>query len=165
MKAKFLIGEIKMKKIYSLLLVICLVFSLSSCDNGDPQKELVDDAIKELRSAWEDLYDDSIVETDGYFEIKNTRVIEIMKNDFEGFEDVDYIIEFVLYTDYMGSSPYYFSAGLWDSVVVYKNGDMEVTSSNQLLAFARKNYSYDYSNIIKAINDHGDKYNCIEYLK
>lgn len=154
-----------MKRFYSLFLVICLVFSLSSCGNDNSQKELVDDAIEELKLSWEDIYDNLIFETDRYFEIKNTRVIEITKNDIEVFEDVDCIIEFVLYTDYFGAAPYYSCTGLSDSVIVYNNGDMEVPSTNLLRAYSSRYYTYDYSNIIKAVNDYGDKYNCVENLK
>ena len=154
-----------MKKFYSLLLVLCLIFSLSACSNDNSQKELVDDAIKELKSTWKDIYDEPNVKTDGHFEIKNTRVIEIMKNDIEEFEDVDYIIEFVLYTDYFGAAPYYSYVGMSDSVIVYDNGDMEVSGINLLRAYSNKYYTHDYSDIIEAVNDYGDKYNCIEKLK
>ena len=154
-----------MKKVCYLLLALCLIFSLSACSNDNSQKELVDDAIKELKSTWKDIYDETYVKTDGYFEIKNTRVIEIMKNDIEEFEDVDYIIEFVLYTDYFGSAPYYSYVGMSDSVIVYDNGDMEVSRINLLRVYSSKHYTYDYSDIIEAVNDYGDKYNCIEKLK
>ena len=154
-----------MKKLCSLILVLCLIFSLSACGNDNFQKELVDEAIKELKSSWEDIYDDSSVKTDGYFEIKNTRVIEIKKNDIEEFEDVDYIIEFVLYTDYFGSAPYYSNVGVTDSVVIYDNGDMEVSNVNILRMYSSRYYTYDYSDIIKEVNDYGDKYNCVENLK
>lgn len=137
----------------------------SSCGNDNSQKELVDDAIEELKLSWEDIYDNLIFETDRYFEIKNTRVIEITKNDIEEFEDVDCIIEFVLYTDYFGAAPYYSCIGLSDSVIVYNNGDMEVSSINLLRSYSGRYYTYDYSDIIKAVNDYGDKYNCVENLK
>ena len=35
-----MIGEIRMKKLYSLLLVICLIFSLSACGNNDTTKNI-----------------------------------------------------------------------------------------------------------------------------
>ena len=152
-----------MKKICSFLLVLCLFFSLSAC--GIKDDDMVSKATNELKNHWEDLYDDSTVKTDGYFEIKNTRVIEIKKNDIEEFEDVEYIVEFVLYTDYFGAAPYYSYAGISDSVIVYDNGDMEVAGINLLREYSSKHYTYDYSDIIKTVNDYGDKFNCVENLK
>ena len=153
-----------MKKFFSLLLVICLVFSLSSCGNDNSQKELVDDAIKELKSTWENIYDNSKIKTDGYFAIKNTRVISIKENNTEEFENIDYIVEFVLYTDYSGSAPYYKNVGIYDTVVVYKDGTMEV-QRNLINLYRSKYFSNDFSDFIKSIDDYGDKYNCIEDLK
>ncbi|MBR2013005.1 MAG: hypothetical protein IJ995_02180 [Clostridia bacterium] len=153
-----------MKKFLAIFLLFILSISLTACGN-DAQENMINDAVEELKSEWEDIYDDSRVETDGYFEIKNTRVIEIKRNDIEEFEDVDYIIEFLLYTDYFGSSPYYSYSGTSDSVIVYDNGDMEVSSTNLLRWYSTKHYTFDYSDIIKTVNDYGDNFNCVENLK
>lgn len=105
------------------------------------------------------------VEYNGYFEIKNTRVIEIGDTDIELFKDIDYIVEFVLFTDYFGSAPYYSSIGISDTVVVYSDGTMEVPNMNLLTAYRSRYYSTDFSDIIKKVYDCKDKYNCVEYLK
>lgn len=155
-----------MKKSLFIILSFILVFALSACGNNN-QNELVADAIAELKYEWEDIYNSDRLSTDcdGYFEIKNTRIIEIKKTDTELFEDVEYIIEFVLYTDYFGSAPYYSSAGVSDSVVVYKDGTMEVAKSNFFNLYRMKTYSSDYSDIIEEVTDLENKYNCVEYLK
>lgn len=150
-----------MKKLYSLLLVLCLIFSLSAC--GTDKNDIVSKAVSVLENHWEDLYEDSKVETDGHFEIKNTRVVNIKENNTEEFKNIDYIVEFILYTDYLGSAPYYENVGIDDTVVVYKDGTMEV-QRNLINRYRNKYYSNDYD-FIKSIDDYGDKYNCIEDLK
>ena len=109
-------------------------------------------------------YKEDDIETDGYFEIKNTRVITIKENEIELFKDVDYIIEYELYTDYMGSAPYYENCGVKNNVVVYKNGTMDVTNS-LIRMYRSKTYQTDYSGFIEAIDDYQGQYNCIEKLK
>jgi len=118
-----------------------------------------------LKSEWEDIYDKMKLETDRYFEIKNTRVIKIKKTDIEEFKDVKYIIEFVLYTDYFGSAPYHSNYRVSNSVIVYNNGDMKVPKKDLLEDYSIKNYIWDYSNIIDNVKDYDDKYNCVENLK
>ena len=151
-----------MKKLYSLLLVLCLIFSLSAC--GTDKNDIVSKAVSVLENHWEDLYEDSKVETDRHFEIKNTRVVNIKENNTEEFKNIDYIVEFILYTDYYGSAPYYQIVGIDDTVVVYKDGTMEV-QRNLINLYRSKYYSNDFSDFIKSIDDYGDKYNCIEKLK
>ena len=151
-----------MKKLYSLLLVLCLIFSLSAC--GTDKNDIVSKAVSVLENHWEDLYEDSRVETDGHFEIKNTRVVNIKENNTEEFKNIDYIVEFILYTDYFGSAPYYQNVGIDDTVVVHKDGTMEV-QRNLINLYRSKYYSNDFSDFIKSIDDYGDKYNCIEDLK
>lgn len=151
-----------MKKLYSLLLVLCLIFSLSAC--GTDKNDIVSKAVSVLENHWEDLYEDSKVETDGHFEIKNTRVVNIKENNTEEFKNIDYIVEFILYTDYFGSAPYYQNVGIDDTVVVHKDGTMEV-QRNLINLYRSKYYSNDFSDFIKSIDDYGDKYNCIEDLK
>lgn len=151
-----------MKKLCSLLLVLCLTFSLSAC--GTDKNDIVSKAVSVLENHWEDLYEDSKVETDGHFEIKNTRVVNIKENNTEEFKNIDYIVEFILYTDYYGSAPYYQNVGIDDTVVVHKDGTMEV-QKNLINLYRSKYYSNDFSDFIKSIDDYGDKYNCIEDLK
>ena len=158
---------------------LVFIFCLTACDGGatndslqknsvkndSAQLYLINSALDELISTWEDIYEEEASESDGYFEIKNTRVIKIKENDLEEFENVDYIIEFVLYTDYFGSAPYYSLATTADTVVVYDNGDMEVYPQNLLRLYSAKHFSYDYSDIVKSVEDYGDKYNCVRNLK
>ncbi len=150
-----------MKRISAILLVLILTWGLSACNSND--NDMVSKAINELKNHWEKMYDKTNVDTDGYFEIKNTRVVNIKENNTDEFKDVNYIVEVVLYTDYFGSAPYYQVVGIDDTVVVFKDGSMEV-QSNLINRYRSKYYSNDFSDFIESIYDYSDKYNCIEKL-
>ena len=68
------------------------------------------------------------------------------------------IIDFVIYSNWYGSAPYYENVGIYNNVVVYKDGDMEV-QSNQICHYRQRTYETDYSDFIKSIDDYHDKYN------
>ena len=156
-----------MKRILALLTATILLFSCSACAGGGSRKhnEIIVSAVDELKAHWKTLYDASSRHTDRYFEIKNTRVITLKGNDVERFSDVAYLIEFVLYTDYMGSSPYYEYTDQANTVIVYKSGYMEVANMNPIKTHRFNTFDYDISGYIKAIDDYHDKYNSAEYLK
>ena len=153
-----------MKKLCSLILVLCLIFSLSACNNNS-QEKMIKDAIDNLKFEWRERYYISKTENDGYFEIKNTRVIKFKDNDVDLFENVNYIIEFVLFTDNYGLAPYYSCAQNSNSVIVYKDGSLDVLQANLLLEYTATRGVYDYSNIVESVKDYGEKYNCVEILK
>lgn len=124
---------------------------------------MITEAISELKDHWKDVYEKSGDTADGYFEIKNTRVVTIKNNDLEMFSDVQYIIEFELYTDYFGSAPYYEDAGVYDNVVVYKDGTMEVVS-HLIVVYRSSTFEVDFSDFIQEIDDYNGYYNCVEKL-
>ena len=164
-----------MKRLIAILVLIAIIFCFAACgiqkqessatDTGNlKHHEIVTEATQQLKQYWKQHYKEDDIETDGYFEIKNTRVITIKENEIELFKDVDYIIEYELYTDYMGSAPYYENCGVKNNVVVYKNGTMDVTNS-LIRMYRSKTYQTDYSGFIEAIDDYQGQYNCIEKLK
>ena len=164
-----------MKKCTAIIAVIILVLCFTACGKQDTESagtnkeipkhhEIVTEATLQLMEYWKQSYKESGVETDGYFEIKNTRVITIKENEIELFKDVAYIIEYELYTDYMGSAPYYENCDIYNNVVVYTNGTMDVRS-NLIRMYRNKTYQTDYSSFIAAIDDYNGQYNCIEKLK
>jgi hypothetical protein len=153
-----------MKRVIAIFLILLLLAGMSSC--GKPEKdETVLQAIQALKAAWEQDYATSATHSDGYFEIKNTRVIYIKDNSVAHFEDVACIVEFELYTDYYGSAPYYVNVGRLDSVTVYKDGTMEVNPMNPILVYSRATYTTDFSDFIGAITDYGTQYNQTAKLK
>ena len=152
-----------MKKLIAILLVLTLTFSLAACGKKPKHDSMVKKAIAELKEYWEDLYDedeDKGLDTDRYFEIKNTRVVTFKENDLQefGFDKIAYIVEFEIYTDFFGSAPYYVNPGMENNVVVYKDGDMEV-QNGVIRNYRNCTYETDYSDFIETIDDYRDKYN------
>lgn len=164
-----------MKRLFALLLAVGVVLLCASCSaketSADTEKEptkkhdaVITKAIKELKDCWEDEYKETQIEMDGYFEIKNTRIITIKPNDIEIFDNVQYIVEFELFTDYLGSAPYHENCGRFDNVIVYEDGTMEV-SHGLIDQYRSRTYQSDFSDFIQDIDDYQGYYNCIETLK
>ncbi len=157
----------------AILALVAVILGVTACGKQDEvpstteskHHELVTEATEQLKSHWKEYCEDPDSNMDGYFEIKNVRVITIKDNEIEQFDlkDAAYIIEYELYTDYMGSAPYYENCGIDNNVVVYKNGTMEV-SSNVIQMYRGQTYQTDFSDFMEAIDDCHDQYNCIENL-
>ena len=169
-----------MKRILALLFIACMVFSLSACNtsddntssrrqNADSQIESFDiditEAVDAITEKWKELYQEKN-NTDGYFEIKNTRVIFIKENtDVAEFQDIRYIVEFDIYSDYFATAPYYLNPSIDDSVSIHKDGTLTVNHVRPILSYRSRTYSNDYSNIIESITDLGDQFNMTKNFK
>ena len=107
----------------------------------------------------------------GYLEIKNARIIWVQegleKSDDSSaarfFGGMDYFVEFVLYTDYFGSEPYYGNAWIDNCAIVYTNGAIQI-SREPLDLYRSRSYNMDYSRIIEEIVDLGAEYNAVYRL-
>lgn len=138
----------------------------SSPQNSDVYKPLVVPAIELLKEQWKANYTKDNLSKNGYLEIKNTRIIWINDGLSESesnsvkqyFSNVDYIVDFILYTDYFGSEPYYSNTWLDNCVIVYTDGTKKV-ARDQLDLYRSRSYNSDYSEIIKSIIDLGSEYN------
>ena len=127
-------------------------------------RKAADSAISALAEQWEDIYDEADI-SDGYLEIKNTRVIEIEPNNEEElFEDVAYVVEFLLFSNYYGAAPYYNSNVGNDCVLVYKDGSCKVSGMNIFMAYSSRTYEFDYSHLTEEIYDLGDNCNRVMHL-
>ena len=122
-----------MKKCINFLLIFAILCSFSGCISD--KDDMIVEATIVLEKYWEKEYDKTSVDTDGYFEIKNTRVVDIKDNDVDEFQNVDYIIEFELYTDLYGSAPYYQDVNAYDTVVVYKDDGSIYLNKHKCLNF------------------------------
>jgi len=151
-----------MKKLSVLFICISVILScfLTSCKSDT--NTMIDDAIKAISKYWSEIYEEDEI-GDGYFEIKNTRVIHIKENDIEEFKDVEYIIEFDIYSDYFGSAPYYSNVGVNNNVVVSKDGSMSVVS-HAIDSYRGRTFNNDFSSFIEKTVDYKDKYNCVKDL-
>ena len=160
-----------MKKTLSIFLSLCLMLCLCACgsdNSGEKNKskekndnkydKIIKSAIADLTEHWDEEFDKSSVENDKYLEIKNTRIISIKDNDIDYFKDVDYVVEFIILTDYYGSAPYYNVTTQYNNVVFYKDGSRKITS-DFFRRYTSITYSTDYSDIIHSIKDFDDTYN------
>ena len=157
-----------MKKLLALAIIVLTVICFVACD-GNPtasgkHNEIVNGAIQELKDFWTLEYQrELLANSDGHFEIQGTRVVTVKDNDIEGYSDVAYVVEFILYSDYYSTAPYYICRGINNCVLVYKDGTMEVAGRSPI-----EGYFVTYgtlSDIVESVNDCKDMYNCTEKLK
>lgn len=144
-----------------LLMLVGLMLILTACGSKKKaESPEVQKGIDALTEKWEEIYSDGRYEGDKHLEIRNTRVVQVNPDTAVAeFQDVDYIVEFILFTDYFGSGPYYENVGVYDSVMVYKDGTVLVEARNPLSVYRGINYITDFSDIIESISDYGDAYN------
>lgn len=153
-----------------LLIVIMLVtcFGLVSCKNDKKYSDEVNSALTALKSHWTDVYkrsEEQGLKVDGYLEIKNTRVI-CLKESFSkalGHDDILYIVEFIIYTDYFMVSPYYFTNEI--TVAIFKDGRAEVMDQSLIRQYMINKVYKDVSGFIESIDDLGGEYNTTMKLK
>ena len=154
-----------MKKILALLLILCLFLCGCSAksDNAPEiekwQENYIKDATKAITDFWKSEYD-SISISNNHLEIKNTRIITIKENNNDYFSDIECIVEFVLFSNYLNTAPYYTNAGTNDCVIFYKDGSIEV-SPNYFNLYRRRTYISDFSDVIDAIYDFDSHFNKI----
>jgi len=148
------------------LAALCL--HLCSCVRREkvkplPHDELVESAREALCDEWADIYSKDRG-CEEYVEIINTRVVTINRGAGdvnEMFWGVKYLVEFELFTDYLGTAPYYTNAGVYDCVIVYKDGSMEVMSQNPIDFYRSRYYTTDFSDIIDEMVNLGSTYNTV----
>jgi len=159
------------KSFFLLTLVACLM--LTGCngrENANKSDKRVLNAINVLEEHWDKVYEQNDIENK-YLEIINTRIINIKSNinseEVYGKEDIfnniDYIVEFELISNYYNTEPYFCNAYVNNWVVVYKDGTSEV-SRNLFNIYRATTYSTDFSPIIESIEDfHGDYDQALEF--
>ena len=89
-----------MSRIWALTMVLCLLLCMTACGKdstveqagGSEHHAMITKAVAAVKDHWRSLYETDGPGTDGYFEIKNTRVITVKKNELKLFQNVAYII-------------------------------------------------------------------------
>lgn len=126
--------------------------------------ELVEKAIAALSQKWTELYSQDSI-GNGYLAIYNTRVIDVEPDaadavfqEIDRAMEIDYLVEFSLFSDYLSSAPYYHDAAIYDTVIVYQDGTTAVVG-NFFRVYSGLSYNYDYSGFVKQITDFGSAYN------
>ena len=159
-----------MKRFFLWLLLAALLIPAGLCE----AKCDIPAAIDALKVCWREEYA-SAGDEPGYLEIKNTRVIAIADKPKaaqeslqaqadEIFGEVSYIVEFILYSDLANMAPYYTDAGIWDCVVVHRDGTMSVPVNNPFDAYSARTYSMDLSGIITGVTDLNQAHNAVYHL-
>jgi len=154
-------------RILICILLFVFLFSFPGCDKNNPENETsesensyseeVEMAIAALKETWSE--DFSFSNEKPYLEIKNTRIIFIKEDTIDDFSQINYIVEFVLFSNYFGSEPYYENIGVNDSIAVYNDGSIEVCKKNPFMTYRSKTMENDFSDIIESLADLGAKYN------
>ena len=122
-------------------------------------------AIPVLTEALENWYDEVNFECEPYSEIKNTRVIKIgddlpqNKTVLHYLENVEYVVEFMVYTDAYGVG--YYTEGIApQTVLIYKDGTTSCMRGNLFRNIIAAAYKPEMMNdIIEESADLGDRYN------
>ncbi len=135
---------------------------------NEEQYKVADVAVSALLSYWKEAYKINKA-GNGYFEIVNTRVVKINDSGFEDnfsylLGDIEYIVEFVIYTDFYGSAPYYHSTTTNNTVIVFKDGSTSI-ETNPLYRYSTVAYNFDYSNIVTSIKNYGSAFNKVVDFK
>lgn len=156
-------AAIKMRRIFLALLSGCLLLSAGGCarqqaEEPAPYEEQVTLALQALKEKWENDYYANYAADEKYLEIKNTRLFVIRDGlEIPYFEDVAYVVEFVLFSNYMRSAPLYLDVNTGDTVVIKKDGTAEV-GVDILSVYMARTFSADFSGIIDEIYDYQDRY-------
>ena len=157
---KFLLFTISL--ILILVIIGCSSTVNDSIDDIGSDKR-VSDAIETISEFWGNHYDEYEFE-DKYLKIINTRIINIKNNISEDvhrgdmFEDIDYIVEFELLSNYYNTAPYYVNIGINNCVTVHKDGTVDIQKS-PLDLYRSRTFSTDFSPIIESIEDFESQYN------
>lgn len=146
----------KTVKSICLVLLLAVVFCFSSCSDNSTNDAVVEEAIDEIKSFWSEQYADQQVQ-DGEVEIIYTRFIKISDDSDDIFEDMDYIVEFVLLYNF-SESDYDSVAQHGNCVCVYKDGTKKVMG-NPFQIYRSKKFTNDFSHLIESVEDMKDKYN------
>jgi len=83
----------------------------------------------------------------------------------EFFQNIDYIVEFELVSNYYNTSPYYFNAGINNCVVVLKDGTMSLEGHSPLNSFRAAAYETDFSSFTESIEDFHGEYDRVLEIK
>lgn len=149
----------------SAMLIFVLFCSCAQEQNKSKEHDAqVHTALEEIQKHWKSVYDSS-PDTEPYLEVKNTRLIFLKEDADEFLENADFIVEFILFSNYMNSAPYYENAGIHDSVVFYKDGSAEVLMNNPFQRHRSITYDSDFSSIIESIEDCGSSYDKVLEIK
>lgn len=152
----------------AILAVMFCVVALTACSDGATKDERVDKAITALKEYWTGYYaemsesENDRTNGDWYLEIKNTRLVELGEVEKDTLKDVEYVVEFMIYTNYYGFAPYYPSLDIRNCVLIYKDGNIEAGTVAGIPQYIAQYYE---APPIDAVHDYGTQYNAVYHLE
>lgn len=124
-----------MKKFLVVFVSIIMVFAsinlfaCSTANSGNKEyDEIMNNVVSVLKEGWENVYTQHPIDNrENKIKIVNSRIIEVNDtHEISEFQNIKSIIEFVVHSDYYGTQgKYYINVGIYDTVLVYKDGTME----------------------------------------
>ena len=168
-----------MKRLFAMALValFCgtLVVGCSETSEKEPatkEEAMIEEAVDMVKDYWEDFYSEcsdswskdgeDFFNDDWYLEIKNTRVVELGDTDKEGYENMEYVIEFVTYSNFYGIAPYYSYIPFRGSeVIVFEDGHMEMGANTINVYCANHGEALPMT----TVRDYGTKFNAVYHLE
>ncbi len=113
-------------------------------------KEYVtDDVMEALDNIWGDVE----------YDIKNTQVVTIKDNDTDVFRDADYVVQFMILSDYYETGVLELEVGINNAVMVYKDGTVTAMPRDPFILHIQQTYNTDLSGIVDEVIDASTAYN------
>ena len=180
-----------MKKHFAALLILIVILAIvpyavfalpaDMDDNAEEQQseytEMVNEAIKVLADTWNDEYwNEDYPEKEYILDIRSTRIIcireDLTEEQAEILNGAKYIVEFLLYDDYLsfGEIPsgqgmgYYTQSGVNNNVVVLADGSM-VCMSKVIDKYRARFFESDFRPIIEQVIDLHEQFNQVIHFK
>lgn len=158
-----------MKRLLLIIMVlVSCIAALTGCSGNAATNENVDKAITALKDYWTGYYAETSetekdrANGDWYLEIKNTRLVELGEVENEPLKDVEYVVEFMIYTNFYGTAPYYNGMDVRNTVLIYKDGTVEAGSVSGIPQYIAMHYE---APPIDAVHDYGAQYNAVYHLE
>ena len=159
---------LNLKKSFGFVLILITVFTICSCGNSKTAKtdsdKKVTSAINTLTEYWSSEYANKHI-GDKYLEIINTRIVNIKDTTVEDFQDIDYVVEFSLLSNFIDAQPNYYVDSFPASVIVRKDGTEVAMLKSPFNQYTAMKYTFDYSDIIESIENFHGQYDQVLTVK
>lgn len=134
------------------------------------QDKMIEECIQNVSDAWsEDFkqYENStfVIDENPTIIIKNTRIIKIKDNNIPEFKDVDFVVQFLILSNYHTFAPYYEHTGLYENVIFYKDGTSKVSQSNPFGSASVLTSDPTLQAVVDDVTDLNERYNRTIELK
>lgn len=161
--------------IAAVVIIAIIVIVISTTGKSGPNKNMdsvVENSINALKETWTVVYndiDDLVVSKtfdtsaseDRKLEIRGVRVVDINSEMHENYKDVDYVVEFTLYSNRYRTAPYYIPEDIYNSVLVYADGRCEVKLRNVFKTMADDFRNDTVIKLVDKVYDFNDEYDTV----